>query len=50
MTCEEMIDKENEDRFQRTAGFFPADGEASLEEINLVMIPEIAEVVTARYH
>ena len=44
MTCEEMIDKENEDRFQRTAGFFPADGEASLEEINLVMIPEIAEV------
>jgi hypothetical protein len=39
-----MIDKENENRYQRTAGFFQVDGEAWLEEANLVMIPEVAKV------
>ena len=31
VTCEEVIDEEDENRYQRTAGFLPVDGEAALE-------------------
>ena len=35
MTCEEVIDEEDENRYQRAAGFLPVDGEATLEEIDM---------------
>ena len=34
MTCEEVIDEEVENRYQRAAGFLPVDGEAALEEMD----------------
>ena len=44
MTCEEVIDKEDENWYQRTAGFLPVDGEDALEEIDVVKTLEIADI------
>lgn len=41
MTCEEVTDKEGDIRYQRKAGFLLVDGEAALEEVNMVKTSEI---------
>ena len=43
VTCKEVIDEEVENRYQRVAGFLPIDGEATLEEIDLVKKVENAD-------
>ena len=44
MTCEEVIDEEDESQHQQVAGFLQVDGAAPLEDINLAKTPEIAEI------
>jgi hypothetical protein len=44
VTCEEVLDEEYENRYQRAAGFLPVDGEVALEEINMANKMEIAEL------
>ena len=43
MTCEEVIDKEVKDCYQQTVAFLLADGEATLEEINMAKSLEIVD-------
>ena len=44
MTCEEVLDKEDESWYQRAMHFLPADGEVILEEINMAAKAEIADM------
>jgi len=44
VTCEEVIDKEDKNWYQRMAGFLPVDGEDALEEIDVVKTLEIADI------
>jgi len=44
VTCEEVIDEEDENRYQRMAGFLPADREAALEEINVVKTLDTTDI------
>lgn len=46
VTCEEVTDEEGDLRYQRNAGFLPVDGEATLEEVNMAKILEIAALET----
>lgn len=43
MTCKEVINEEVKNRYQRAAGFLPVDGEAALEEIDMVKKLENAD-------
>jgi len=44
VTCEEVIEKEDENRYQRTAGFLPVDGEVALENVDAVKTLEVADI------